>query len=143
VQIIAKVLGFLDPAPAGGPIAVLFASGSARSKADADAIVGLFGGGLPSGLGTVTARAVDAGSAGSFPGYVAIILAAGAEKTGIVPSKAHGLLSITGTDALVQTGDCVMALHSQPRVDITVNRAAARAAGIGFTAAFGMLVHEI
>jgi hypothetical protein len=44
---------------------------------------------------------------------------------------------------MVRDGRCVMAVHAAPRVEITVNRAAAQAAGVGFTAAFGMLVHEI
>ncbi len=142
-QIIAKVLGFLDPAPAGGVVAVLYASGDAASKADAAAVVALFGDGLASGGGKVTARAVDARLFGDANGYVAIILAAGASNVDAAGAKAHGLLSISAADALVQAGHCVMVVHASPRVQITVNRAAAQAAGVGFTAAFGMLVHEI
>jgi hypothetical protein len=141
VQIIAKALGFLDPQPHGGLVAVIYATGDPASRADANAIVALFGDGLASGGGAVTARAVDAAAFGDGAGYVAIILAAGAENAGLATLR-HGLLSITAADALVKSGQCVMAVHSQPRVDITVNRAAAQAAGVGFTAAFGMLVHE-
>ncbi len=140
VQIIAKALGFLDPQPHGGLVAVIYATGDPASRKDANAIVALFGDGLASGGGAVTARAVDAAAFGDGAGYVAIILAAGAEAS--LATQRHGLLSITAADALVKSGQCVMAVHSQPRVDITVNRAAAQAAGIGFTAAFGMLVHE-
>ncbi len=143
VQIIAKALGFLDPAPHGGIIAVVYATGDAASKADAAGIVALFGDGLTSGGGMLTAKQIDAKSFGNGTGYVAIILAAGAEDTGLGNTKSHGLLSISATDSLVRSGRCVMAVHSEPRVDITVNRAAAQAAGIDFTAAFGMLVHEI
>jgi hypothetical protein len=144
VEIIAKALGFLDPAPHGGMVAVLYASGDAASKADAVAIVGLFGDGIGSSGGTMRARAIAVGAFGAGTGYVAIIIAAGAEDlSGLVSPVAHRLLSITAADGLVRSGRCVMAVHSQPRVEITVNRAAAQAAGIGFTAAFGMLVHEI
>ncbi len=144
VAIIAKALGFLDPAPHGGVVAVLFAAGDAASRADAVAIVTLFGDGIASGGGTVTARAVAVEAFGAGGGFVAIIVAAGAEDmSGLVSPGARKLLSITAADSLVRSGRCVMAVHSQPRVDITVNRAAAQAAGIGFTAAFGMLVHEI
>ncbi len=142
-QIIAKALGFLDPAPAGGVVAVIYAQGNAASKADAEGIVALFGGGLASGGGTVIAKLIDAGSLGNGTGYVAIILAAGVEDTASLTARTHGILSITAIDTIVRSGQCVMEVHSEPRVDITVNRAAARAAGIGFTAAFGMLVHEI
>jgi hypothetical protein len=143
VQIIAKALGFLDPAPPGGIVAVIYATRNVASKADATAIVALFGDGLASGGGIVTAKAIDAGSLGDGTGYVAIILAAGGENAGPAGLTPRRLLSITAADELVRAGRCVMAVHSEPRVDITVNRAAAQAAGIGFTAAFGMLVHEI
>jgi hypothetical protein len=144
VQIIAKALGFLDPAPhGGGTIAVVFAPASPASKADAIAIVALFGDGLTSVGGLVTAKPVAADAVGDGAGYVAVILAAGADNAAPGAPSPHGLLSITGADALVKSGKCVMAVHSQPRVEIIVNRAAAHAAGIDFTAAFGMLVHEI
>jgi hypothetical protein len=143
VQIIAKALGFLEPAPHGGTVAVVFASASAASRADAQGIVALFGGGIASAGGTVTAKAVPADAVGDGSGYVAVILAAGAAGGGPGAQQPHGLLSITGADELVRSGKCVMAVHSQPRVEIIVNRAAAHAAGIDFTAAFGMLVHEI
>jgi hypothetical protein len=143
VQIIAKVLGFLDPVPAGGVVAVLYASGNEQSKADAAAVVALFGDGLASEGRKITAKAIDARLFGDGSGYVAIILAAGATNADVSEAKIHGLLSIAAADALVQAGHCVMVVHASPRVEITVNRAAAQAAGVGFTAAFGMLVHEI
>lgn len=137
VLIIAKALGFLQPAPHGGTVAVIYDGASAASRADAADIVLLFGDGLASAGGTVTAKAVTAAEVGDGSGYVAIILAAGAQ------AAPHGLLSISAADELVRSGKCVMEVHSQPRVEIIVNRAAAQAAGIDFTAAFGMLVHEI
>jgi hypothetical protein len=142
VLIIAKALGFLDPAPRGGTVAVVYSALDAASRDDARAIVALFGDGLASGGGTVTARAIDAGSLGDGTGFVAIILAAGAENADPA-TKPHRLLSISAAEDLVRSGRCVMAVQSEPRVEITVNRAAAQAAGVAFTAAFGMLVHEI
>jgi hypothetical protein len=135
--------GFLDPAPDGGVVAVIYASGNQASRQDAAAVVALFGHGLASGRGKVTAKAVDARMFGDGSGFVAIILAAGANDAGATAAKARGLLSISAADAMVRDGRCVMAVHAAPRVEITVNRAAAQAAGVGFTAAFGMLVHEI
>jgi hypothetical protein len=143
LQIIAKALGFLDPAPPGGSVAVVYEHTVAGSKDDAEAIVRLFGEGLDSGGGKITGRAIDAGLLGNGTGYIAIIMAAGAEDQGAVSARPRGLLSITAADGLVRSGRCVMAVHSEPRVEIIVNRAAAQAAGVGFTAAFGMLVHEI
>lgn len=144
VQIVAKAVGFLDPVPSGRVIAVLYARGQAASKSDAEAIVGLFGGGISSGGGTITAKAIEAGSLGDGSGYIAIIFAVDAGPAAEpAAARRQKLLTITTVDDLVRSGQAVMAVHSQPRVEIIVNRAAAQAAGIEFTAAFGMLVHEI
>ncbi len=142
VQIVAKALGFLDPAPPGGVVAVVYSN--AATKADADAIVGNFGGGLASSGGTVTAKAVDVAALGDGSGYVAIILADGVSTpTANAAAKAHKIPCITADTALVQSGGCTMAVQSDPKVSITVNHAAAQAAGISFASAFAMLIHEI
>jgi hypothetical protein len=142
VLIIAKVLGFLEPAPHGGTVAVVYAAGTPGSKADADAIASWFGDGLAFGGGTVTAKAIEAGSFGAGTGFIAVILAKGAEVASQQAQLAHGMLTITAADSLVRSGQCVMVVHSEPRVDITISHHAADAAGVAFTAAFGMLVHE-
>ncbi len=142
VQIIAKAMGFLDPAPPGGVIAVVYSD--AASKADADGIVTSFGDGLASSGGTVTAKAVDAAALGGGSGYIAMILATGAATDAVAAAaKAHKIPCITASSALVQSGACIMAIQSDPKVSILVNHAAAQAAGIGFASAFAMLIHEI
>ena len=142
VQIIAKALGFLDPAPAGGMVAVVYSD--AASKADADGVVTSFGAGLPSAGGTITAKAVDVAALGDGGGYIAIILADGVSSDAAnAAAKAHRIPCITANLALVQSGGCVMSVQSEPKVSITVNHAAAQAAGIGFASAFAMLIHEI
>jgi hypothetical protein len=144
VHVIGKVLGFLDPVPAGGAVAVVYASGDAASKADADAIAALFGGGLAVGSGNVTAKAVDGAALGDGSGYIGIIAAAGVQGDGaMTAAKAHKIPCITSSTALVKAGQCLIAVHSDPSVDITVNHAATTAAGVSFDSAFGMLVHEI
>lgn len=143
-QFIAKALGFEDPPAPGGTIAVVYAGGNAASKADADGITALFAGGLSSSGGSVTAKPVAAASLGDGSGYIAIIIATGGQADGVMAAaKAHKILCITGDPSMVQAGQCMMAVRSQPSVDITVNRAAAQSAGIGFASAFTMLVHEI
>jgi hypothetical protein len=142
VQIIAKALGFLDPAPAGGTVAVVYSD--TVSKADADGVLASFGGGLASAGGTITAKAVDAASLGNGSGYIAIILADGVTSDAAnAVAKAHRIPCITANLALVQAGGCIMSVQSDPKVSITVNHAAAQAAGIGFASAFAMLIHEI
>jgi hypothetical protein len=142
VQIIAKAIGFLDPSPPGGIVAVVYNSSNPASKADADDIVASFGSGLRSGSGTVTAKAID--NIGDGQGYVAIILAEGvAGDAPMAASKAQHIPCITGNTSLVEAGTCVMSFRSDPKVDITVNHAAAQAVGLKFASAFRMLIHEI
>ena len=143
-QIIAKALGFLDPPAAGGTVAVVYGSGNAASKADADGIASLFEGGLSFGGGTLNAKAVDVASLGDGSGFVAIIVATGGQGDAVMAAaKAHKMLCATADAALVQGGKCIMAVQSDPKVDITVSRDAAKAASIGFASAFSMLIHEI
>jgi hypothetical protein len=144
VHIIAKALGFLDPAPSGGTVAVVYASFDAASKADADAVVALFADGLAVGGRTVSAKAVDVARLGRGDVYVALIAALGVQGGALMDAaKARKIPCITSVTAMVQAGQCLVAVHSEPQVDITVNRAATQSVGIHFNAAFGMLVHEI
>jgi hypothetical protein len=144
VQIVAKAMGFLDPPSAGGAIGVVYSAADARSRADADEIVALFGDGLGSKGGSIKAKPIDAAALGDLSGYVGIIVAAGVGGDGAINvSKARHILCITANLAMVQGGRCIMAVQSDPKVDITVNHAAAQAAGIAFASAFRMLIHEI
>jgi hypothetical protein len=141
--IIVKALGFLEPAPAGGTVAILYGP-SAASKADAADIAGLFGGGLSSSGGTVTAKPVDAAGLGDGAGFIAVIVAAdGPTDAALAAAKAHKILCVTVSISEVQAGHCVMTVHTDPDVVITVNRAVAQAVGVHFAAALAMLIHEI
>jgi hypothetical protein len=141
--ILIKILGFLEPAPAGGTVAILYGPGAA-SKEDAEEIAGLFGAGLSTRGGTVTAQPVDAAGFGDGAGYVAVIVAAGGStEAAMRAARAHGILCVTASLADVRAGHCVMAIRSEPNVVITVNRAMARDVGVHFTAALAMLIDEI
>ncbi len=141
--IIAKALGFLEPAPAGGTVAVLYGP-DAASKGDAEGIAALFAGGLASGGGTITAKPVDAATLGDGAGFIAVIVASGAPaEAAMKAARSHKILSITASVADVQSAHCVMAVQTDPEVDLTVNRSAAQEAGLRFAAALAMLIHEI
>lgn len=141
--IVAKALGFLEPAPAGGTVAVLYGA-DAASKADAEGIAALFSGGLASGGGTITAKPVDAATLQDGAGFIAVIVAAGGPgELAMKAARSHKILTITASVADVQAAHCVMAVQTDPEVDLTVNRAAAQEAGLRFAAALAMLIHEI
>ena len=144
VRIVGVVLGFLDPPSPGGEIAVIYSGSDAASKADAEAIVASFGEGVSSKGGSMQAKAIDAAALGDGGGYVGIIVAAGVGGgAGITASKAHHIPCITASLATVQGGQCIMTVQSDPKLEITVNHDAAQAAGVVFSPAFRMLIHEI
>ena len=133
-QIAVKALGFLDPPAPAGMIAVLYSD--AASKSDADGIVAAFGGGLSDGSGSVSAKAVDASAIGDGAGYVAVIVAQGASPAAAMNAgKSHHIACLTASLALVQSGQCVLSVQSDPKVPITVSHAAAAAAGVSFNPA--------
>jgi hypothetical protein len=45
--------------------------------------------------------------------------------------------------AATQAGNCAVSVQSDPKVQITVNKAAASASGVSFASAFLMMVTEI
>ena len=144
LQITAKALAFLDPAPSGGVVAILYAKGDAASLADANAIAGLFGDGLTGGSATFTAKVIDSAALGDGSGFVAVVLANNADAgAAMAASKAHHIPCITASAGAVQGGNCIIAIQSDPKVDITVSHAAATQAGVAFSSAFRMLIHEI
>ena len=143
VQIVTKVLGFLDPPCLGGVVAVVFAQGSAISEADAVRVAALFGTG-PNAGSAIRAEAVSASALQPDEHYVAVVLAAGLAAESVSSYlRANRVLCVTGDLAQVEAGLCVLSVRSDPRVEIVLNRALAASYGIGFATAFRMLIHEI
>jgi hypothetical protein len=144
VQILGRALGFLSPAaPADGVVAIAYAAGDPASKAAADEIAGYLGDGLTAGGQTLKPKVVDAAALGSGGGYSAIIAAQGAAGDAVMAAaKGHKIVCATGDVDAVKAGKCIIAVQSAPKVEIDVNHDAATAAGIGFDAAFRMMIHE-
>ena len=145
VQLVCNVLGFLDPAATSGVVAVVYDPASAGSKADADAIVGSFGGGVTAEQANYTAKSVSSADLAEGGGFVAIIEASGVGGGDRVmhAARARKILCATGDKSAVQAGKCVMAVSSGTEVEIVVSARAAAAAGINFVTAFRTLITEI
>ncbi len=147
VPIAARVVSFTLPARAGAvPAAILFAPGNEASEAEADAIERSTGSGISAGRGTIRTRRVPIGSMGNLTGYQVAFVTTGlrGEQDNISAVAARSsVLTISSDPACVQAGRCVVGIATSPKVQITVSRAAARAANIRFGSAFLMLVKEI
>lgn len=147
VPIAARVVSFVQPAHAGAvPAAILFAPGNEASEAEAEAIERMTSSGIAAGRGMLKTRRVPVGSMGALAGYQVAFVTAGlrSEQDNISAVAARSsILTISSDPTCVQTGHCVVGIATSPKVQITVSRAAARAANIRFGSAFLMLVKEI
>jgi hypothetical protein len=144
VQIMAKAIGFMEPAPSGAAtVAIAYDPANPASKQDADAIAGYFGDGLKAGNATLKPKVVEVGQL-SAGGFLAVVAASGA-KMDLISSatRAQHIACITADAAAVQAGQCVMSVKSDPKVEILISKSAASGSGVGFGSAFLMMAHEI
>lgn len=143
VPVAARVMSFVQPPQTGAvPVAVLFVPGNETSEAEAEAIDRAA---RASSTGIRTRR-IPVAAMNSLSGYKVAFVTKGlkAEQGGIAEVAVRSsVLTISSDPTCVQSAHCVVGIATSPTVQITVNRAAARAAKIRFGSAFLMLVKEI
>jgi hypothetical protein len=144
VQVLAKALAFVQPLPASATtIAVVYAAGDTGSRADAEQIAAEIGDGFLLGTVVLKPQVVEAAALATSNPAV-IVTAAGANGEAVMRvARAQHSLCVTSEQAAVQSGSCIMTIRSNPRVEIVLNAAAARAAGVTFPIAFHMMVREL
>ncbi|MGD0434589.1 MAG: hypothetical protein ABSA58_26220 [Acetobacteraceae bacterium] len=144
VQILAKAIGFLEPPPSGnGTVAIAYDPADPASKQDADAIASYFGEGLKAG-NAVLKPVVTAVGQLSSGGFVAVVAAAGVKVDQVATAtRALHVACITADATAVQSGQCVMSVKSDPKVEILISRSAAASSNVGFGSAFLLMAHEI
>jgi hypothetical protein len=137
--ILSKSLSFLQPTPAGeATVAIVYAAGDPSSQQDARAI----GDGLIARGAVFRPKLVDVASLASAE-FSLIVVAANANDEAVMrATQRRHVLCVTGDQAAVRAGTCIMAIRSEPRVGILLNSQAARGAGIAFATAFRMMVQE-
>lgn len=147
VPIAARVISFRQPA-LGGPImtAILYEPGNGASEAEAALIERTIGSGLVVGRSVIRTRRVPISTMGTLSGFsVAFVTTGLRDDQASIAAAADrsSVLTITSDSACVNAGRCVVGITQGAKVQITVNRAAARAANIRFGSAFLMLIKEI
>ena len=148
LKVLGRAVAFMVPPPATESfIAIVHAPGNAASRQDAEAIAVLIGGGLRAGGSVLRPKIMDTSSAAAG-GFAVVIAATGAAAGASgaqlnASARAARALCVTTEIEAVRAGLCAMAITSAPRVEIVLNHAASAAAGIGFAAAFRMMIREI
>jgi len=125
IQIVAKVFNFLEKKPQP-KVTILVMPGAA----DLDAV--------KSALGALT---VVEGGVANVSGAYAVFVNSAADAQAATASNSS-IITISSDVGCVDSGACVIAIETQPKVSIYASRAAATKAGVGFDANFKMLITE-
>lgn len=145
LQVISRALGFIEPAPSGTlDLGIAYPTPSAAGRAEAERVAAAMAGGMRAGNLILRPRLVTVEEASAAPVIAILLTDAALPQAGHLAAALAGLgIPIIATDpAAVASGFVVMAIRTEPRVEILVSRAAARAANVGFSAAFRMMVQE-
>ncbi|WP_162530883.1 YfiR/HmsC family protein [Rhodovastum atsumiense] len=145
LQLIARTMGFLARPPSGTvEIGIVHPAGSDPGRTEAERIAAIFGSGLVVGALTLHPRVMTIEDAARAPVPVLLLTnAALPQATSLATALAgKGVLTVSTDPASVDARQVVVAVRSQPRVEIFVSRAAALAAGLEFSSAFRMLIQE-
>lgn len=143
VPVATRVISFLQ-LPPSGPIqtAIIYAPGNADSVAEAASIERAIG----AGKGRIRVKRIAVGALGTLAGTQVAFVTGGlrGEQDEIAQAATRNhIVTITSDQSCVASARCVVAIATSPRVQITVNRAAARDVNARFGSAFLMLVKEI
>jgi len=145
VLVAARVASFLQPALDGQvTAAIIYRPGDTASEREARAIERGLGGGLVVGGITLRPRRVASNALGELAGARVAFVTTGTDYREIAAATApRSILTISGDPACTREALCVVTISNKSRVQITVSRAAAKAAKLKFNSAFLMLIKEI
>ncbi len=144
LQIAARALSFMTNAPVGTVrVGIVFNPANPQSTADAAQLEQLMAGGLRVGNVTLQPIQVPIDQVGGAQVGL-FFLTEGTGPAGRLSEVANlkKLPCVSFDLAQVRSGACAIGIHSGPRVEILVNRAAAESSGVSFSTAFRMLITE-
>lgn len=146
VQVAARVLNFTStPFTGTVKLGIVYDPAVAASAADEQALTGILGSGLTVGSINLVPVPVPIAKLSSTPVDVLFLtsgLGAAGAAVGTQAASAKTLCITTDLSA-TQAGNCAVSVQSDPKVQITVNKAAASSSGVSFASAFLMMVTEI
>jgi hypothetical protein len=145
LQVAARALSFMEKPFAGlVRVGILYAPSSPESVREAETLRALLGEGMKIGkleLKPSLVKTSDAATASVDLFFLTeFVTPADASAAGIVALKRP---CVTTDFAQVQSGACLMGIRSAPKVQIVVNRAAAKDSGVAFATVFRVMITEI
>ena len=146
VQVAARVLYFTaTPFTGVVKLGIVYDPAIATSAADKQALSGILGTGLVVGSVTLVPVLVPLNKLNSTTVDVLFLTAGLGSVAAEVGTRAAAakILCITTDLAATKAGYCAVSVQSDPKVQITINDAAAASSGVSFAAAFLLMVTEI
>ena len=145
IQIAGRALGFLDKPLQGQVTAgIVYSPTNPQSAREAEALKNMLGDGLK--IGNITLRPVLVSVADVQHSTAALFLVTdGAVDVSLVSeaSRNKKIPCITTDLSKVKDGTCAIGVRSQPKIEILVNRNAALASQLSFSAVFRMMITEM
>jgi hypothetical protein len=145
VQIAGRALGFLDKPLQGQVTAgIVYLPTNPQSAREAEALKEMLGDGLK--IGNITLRPVLVSVADVQHSTAALFLLTDGlgDVTPVGDASRNRKIPCITTDLRkVKNGDCAIGVRSQPKIEILVNRNAAIASQLNFSAVFRMMITEI
>ncbi len=139
MQIIGRALTFLDP-PMNGSVEVGIVY-DAASKTEAEALASQMGAGFAAGAVTLVPKLMTADAAQSSA--VKVLLPMANIGAPLVKAASGRKVLVISTDpGCIDAKSCILSIQSDPKVQITLNRSDADAAGISLAASFRMMIKE-
>lgn len=143
LQLIGRALSFVEGGATGNvTIAIVYADDVAGSQAEAESVSSIIGSGLSAGQVTLQPQLVSISDIGSIGSDAALFVPAGMNAHFGSISSASAI-TVSTDRACAEAGACVVAVQSQPSVEIYVSRSAADARSVSFASAFRMMINEL
>jgi len=146
LQIAARALSFMEQPISGNVrVGIVYSPASPRSTRQAEQLLSDLGRGLT--VGNIVLRPVMVPIADAATADVDLFLLTENmppdDKPLAAISKARQIPCVTTDIDQVRSGGCIMAIRSKPKVEILINRDAARDSGLQFATAFRVMITEI
>jgi hypothetical protein len=146
LRVSVRILDFLTESSRGKvPVAVVYDARNKASVEDAQTILGWLNSEVSSGKIELSPSLFDVHQLDEASSYRFAVVANATEANFdliLAFSRKNHVLTVSSDLSCMRSGNCVVGIASNPRIEVTINRAVASSCGVAFSEAFRMMVRE-